>query len=697
MKLLEMLHSPGDEYTPVPFWFLNGNLSSSEIVRQMEDFAAHGVSGVVLHPRMGLPKRIKYLSKAFFSYIRTAVETADRLHMTIVLYDEGMYPSGSANGQVVEGHPELASEGITLTRRVQPGDEFLAEAGDRFLVARKTGGTMRGIHWDQEDGELNAPLTADLLNPVAVDRFIELTHEAYYREFSEYFGNTIIAFFTDEPSIMGRNVRGMFAWSHNFAEDFKQAGGRLENLPEMFFGRENDDTRLYDKLILQREGEVYYGKLSKWCEDHGICLMGHPHQSDDIEVERYFHIPGQDLVLRWISPEKGGLKGMDSTMAKCSADAARLMGRRRNANECFGACNADNNPWQFSGGDMKWYLDWLAVRGVNLFVPHAFYYSIEGKRKEERPPDVGPNNIWWPYYNRWSAYMRRLSCLMTDADLFTPVAVLCKNRALCPEIVAPLFESQTGFQYIPESCWGSCRVDDETHELILNDRRYQAVLNDTDNVFPQAAHQVTAAMADVQCFPAVPSLRAAHFIRGGVECWFLTNEGNRIIETTLTLPGVTGKVGKYDLWNDEAYRQVSLQSEEGAQIRLSLRPRQSKLLFLCSEEEFETLPVPPKKVWLPKPKFTQVGRNTFECTRTYTATMEVTAEDLSEGVPMITFDGFDMAELKINGQYAGVSFWPTHRFAVQGLLHEGENEIEVTMTGSLANKYGIRAVPYGVR
>ena len=148
------------------------------------------------------------------------------------------------------------------------------------------------------------------------------------------------------------------------------------------FGKEkNEDTELYDHLILAKEGENYYGKLSKWCEAHGIWLMGHPHQSDDIEVQKYFHVPGQDMVLRWIAPEKDPLSGIDSTMGKCSADAARLMGCRRNSNECFGACNRDDNPWDFTGGDMKWYLDWLGVRGVNLFIPHAYYYSIVGRRK----------------------------------------------------------------------------------------------------------------------------------------------------------------------------------------------------------------------------------------------------------------------------------------------------------------------------
>ena len=39
-----------------------------------------------------------------------------------------------------------------------------------------------------------------------VQKFIELTHEKYYAELSEYFGDTIIAFFTDEPNILGRNA-----------------------------------------------------------------------------------------------------------------------------------------------------------------------------------------------------------------------------------------------------------------------------------------------------------------------------------------------------------------------------------------------------------------------------------------------------------------------------------------------------------
>ena len=95
MELLQQLKQPAREFTPIPFWFLNGDLQEEELERQLKDFASHGVYGVVLHPRMGLPRRIEYLEESYFYYISFIVKTAAELEMKVVLYDEGMYPSGS--------------------------------------------------------------------------------------------------------------------------------------------------------------------------------------------------------------------------------------------------------------------------------------------------------------------------------------------------------------------------------------------------------------------------------------------------------------------------------------------------------------------------------------------------------------------------------------------------------------------------
>ena len=51
--LLDDLLSPDREFTPIPFWFLNDDLSEGEIYRQLSDFRDKGVFGVVLHPRIG--------------------------------------------------------------------------------------------------------------------------------------------------------------------------------------------------------------------------------------------------------------------------------------------------------------------------------------------------------------------------------------------------------------------------------------------------------------------------------------------------------------------------------------------------------------------------------------------------------------------------------------------------------------------
>lgn len=174
---------------------------------------------VELRPRIGLPQEMGYLSEAFFQAIEWAVREAERLGMQVILYDEGMYPSCSACGQVVAANPAFASRGIDWVPQPEEGDQVLAATPEGVLVSRFTRGTIRGIHFGEDDGEPGAPPSTDLLNPDAVDLFIRLTHEAYYRRLKPWFGGTIIAFFTDEPSIMGRDPRTPFAWTPGLEEE----------------------------------------------------------------------------------------------------------------------------------------------------------------------------------------------------------------------------------------------------------------------------------------------------------------------------------------------------------------------------------------------------------------------------------------------------------------------------------------------
>nr|WP_297708172.1 hypothetical protein [uncultured Butyrivibrio sp.] len=449
------------EYTPIPFWFWNDDLSEEEILRQMKEMKDKGVDGLVIHPRKGLPRSIEYLSDEYFHFVKFAVQKAKEMDMKVVLYDEAMYPSGSCHGEVVKGNPDFASKGLTRNLKIVPSE-----------------GTIRGVHENEDDGEGNAPKSADLLYPEAVARFIELTHDKYYAELSEYFGDTIIAFFTDEPNILGRNCRAdIIPWSEGIMEEYEAAGGKKENLKFLFEDNcEDQETKsIYSAVIHERLSNSYYSQLSKWCIEHNIALTGHPEKSTDIGYLKYFQMPCQDIVWRFVEPEDDhSIVGEHSTMGKCSSDSARHRGKRRNGNECFGCCGERQDPYLFTENDMRWYLNWLFIRGVNLVYPHAFYYSIRDGRGEERPPEVGLHNPFWPDYKRMSDYIKRMCFLNTDSVNQAQVAIICSEDQLSWKLAKPLFTHQIEFNYLEKELFIDC---DKEH-LTIASQKYSVTVID---------------------------------------------------------------------------------------------------------------------------------------------------------------------------------------------------------------------------
>jgi hypothetical protein len=214
---------PPREFSVMPFWFWNDTLKADEIVRQIADFDAHGVYGFVIHPRMGLPADMKFLDEEMLGLMKVAIEEAERRDMKVILYDEGSYPSGSCEGQVVAKNPAHAARGI-IKIDLKPGEEPKLEEnwnlltimdspkGQRFaVIERPSNGHIRGLHWvDDKEKKEDLPAAGDILNPEAVASFIELVYDKFADNFGDHFGKTILAVFTDEPNPLGRgNKRGV--------------------------------------------------------------------------------------------------------------------------------------------------------------------------------------------------------------------------------------------------------------------------------------------------------------------------------------------------------------------------------------------------------------------------------------------------------------------------------------------------------
>jgi hypothetical protein len=456
------LISPSNEFTVIPFWFWNDSLNQKEILRQIADFDQHGVSGFVIHPRVGLPRDQGWMSENLLDFYQIAIDEAKRRGMLVTLYDEGMYPSGSSCGQVVAEDPAYACRGLGLRKVIDGIPEPLStnenlvavvsrKCGTRIAVIdRPTAGYIRGIHYIDEGPAEDRPPAADILNPNAVAAFIRLVYDRFAQRFGEEFGKTIVSIFTDEPALLGKcRDHAIMPGTAGILEHVNRILGYdfTPHLPTLWFDDEPDAVHFradYMRAVNIRLQETYYRPLQEWCSRHGVSLTGHPHRPDDMGALRWFHIPGQDLVWRKVLPDHpSALEGAESTQAKCSSSIMLHYGRRRNASECYGAYGHE-----LSWDEMLWLAQWAFIRGVNLLYPHAFYYSVRGIRHDERPPDVGPNSSWWNRYGDYSLLCRRLSWLNTDSTHECSLVILGDQDGLPWRAAKVCFEHQRDFNYL---------------------------------------------------------------------------------------------------------------------------------------------------------------------------------------------------------------------------------------------------------
>ncbi|MBN1422571.1 MAG: hypothetical protein JXP34_27585 [Planctomycetes bacterium] len=776
---------PPATYGPHAFWFWMCDLPPERIVSQIEAMAANGVGGFCIHARVGLSPDVGYLTPAWFERVKLAVRTAKRLGLDVWLYDEGMYPSGAANGMVVEGHPEFRCSALAWRETEVAGPAAGAEiprdarGSDETWVATwaapKGAGAWRdlsalareGKRWDVPEGRWRVvtffraypnspirgmgfgpePLAADLLSPAAMERFIRLTHERYFEACGEEFGRTVKGIFTDEPSLTGRGTgryRDVRPWTDRFAAEFRRRAGYdlLDRLPALWFDMEpgTEDVRWdYETVLSDLFDQNYYGRLSRWCEAHGIALMGHPSGYGEMAHERFFQIPGQDIVWRQVTPEKAS-----SVLGKVSSSAEHIYGRARNMDEVYGAYG-----WELTSREVKWLCDWLCVRGVNLHMLHAFYSSLEGDRKFERPPDVGFGNLWWPHYRLYSDYLRRVAYATTRGDPVIRIAVF-DHRNRSPERAAWwLLRLQRDFDYLEERVLREKGCDYRV--LILDDpgriapdslkaiERFAAgggqVIARGRSPFSgavlingegDAARTKLGAILDrilepdIRCDPPAPDLRSLERAAPGQRIFFLTNESIvRPIRAEVSFLAA----GAPSWWDPStgAIEPVRAWTRDGdrARVPIELDPYEGRILVFREGTESPSPARPDPRPTAPPPielargwriregdrALESLGSWTrfedlklFSGTLTYEIEVEIPEACLapSIGLELDLGDVREFAQVEVNGEDLGAKLWPPFRWDIAGAARIRTNRIVVRVTNTLKNRYDKEARESGL-
>ena len=467
-EMMREFRNPGSIYRGAPFWAWNNKLDADQLCRQIDVFKQMGLGGFHMHPRTGMDT--VYLSDEFFAMIRACRDHAEKTGMLAWLYDEDRWPSGAAGGIVTREERFRARHllftptpyGGRLSSETAYGDSRAAgrryENGELLAAyeVELTNGYLT-TYRRLADGETAADGTTtwyayletaipsswfndatyvDTLNPDAIEKFVEVTHERYYQEAGESFGTTIPAIFTDEPQFVHKQslTRAdadqdvVMPWTPDLAETFRaECGGDiLDHLPEIFWELPEQAASIwryrYHDHVCERFTQAFSDTIGNWCGAHNIALTGHMMEEptlrsqtaalgESIRGYRSFQIPGIDVLCDQMETEYA--------TAKQAQSAVHQYGRTGILSELYGVTN-----WDFDFAGHKRQGDWQAALGITYRVHHLSMVSMAGEAKRDYPASISYQSPWHGEYPVVEDHFARVNSVLTRGKPVVRIGVI---------------------------------------------------------------------------------------------------------------------------------------------------------------------------------------------------------------------------------------------------------------------------------
>ncbi|NQT40469.1 MAG: hypothetical protein HQ581_23445 [Planctomycetes bacterium] len=476
----------------------------------MQRYRDRGLGGVVCN--VNFQDYMK--SQENWRTLTAAVKACQELGLIVWIYDEKGYPSGAAGGLVLQENP--AYEALELAFDASREDPFLVRPAYEYTHASNNYHAARRY--------------VNLIDDRAVGCFVEKTHEQYWRRLEPFFGNTIQAMFTDEPSLIAVNIGQIpedarkrvtvvdpvdpnvkclpcVPWSHDLAECYRKRYGEdlLEHRRSLFAGDSLDDRRVrrqFWSLIADLVADRYFGKLERWCQGHRIASSGHslweeallhhvPLEGNGLKVLGRMHIPGLDILNS--DPEAVIHNGW--LTAALPASAARLGGRRRVMTEVSDFSQKMGGQGPVGLAEMRATAAWQAAWDVTDF---TLYYSMGDRSaddyreycnfvgrlnavlKEATPiPEV---LLYYPIYDLWAEYVPVAEPLKLDSQSPTARQLVASTLRMGQM----LQRSQIPFTLIDHENLEQADVQADG-TLSIGGRRYVSLVLSADVELPQPA------------------------------------------------------------------------------------------------------------------------------------------------------------------------------------------------------------------
>ena len=639
----------------------------------------------------------------------------------------------------------------------------------------------------------------DYINVVdekACELLLTEVYEPHFARYKEYFGNTFKGFFSDEPSFHNNYYEKKLLKGNVYDRRIGDVGLALlysdellkvmeeelgENPVPYFYGLwyelEGESERIrhcYMNAATKLYKKNFSQKIGDWCRAHGVDYIGHVIEDNGCHARmtygagHYFRaISGQsmggiDIVLHQVEPgfadhsqiiscgKFGNTEFFHYGLGKLASSISHIYPHMQNRAMCevFGAYGwAENTPL------MKWLCDFLFVRGINHFVPHAF--SLRNVDPDSPPHFNAKGYPQKDGYRMLAGYMQRMSDTLSKGTHICDAAILYHAELewwnydcmACETPGKQLYDHLMDYDFVDLDSLASAEVVDG--RLVLNQETYPCLIVPEAKAYPPSVKNILNRLVrmglDVIAINHCPEDVSARVVAldnlaedmrlhgykhinatydGGLtrfyhlqqeegQVYMFFNES--VTETSVLQMNAAGcTVSALDLLNQKHFTLPVRDNK----VSITLEPYQSIILFVGESkgypllEEIEMDQMATDFVWdislydtveekvVKEYKdvtelFNLNGYNAcpnFTGKATYSTTF--TLDGTENNVQLRIFAEGQTVEVSVNGEPAELKICNPFIFNINDKVHKGDNTLKITLCNTLANRIDEKYTAY---
>jgi len=457
-----------------------------------------GLGGIVCN----VDFRDYMVSPSHWETLVRAVEACRQTGLVVWLYDEDGYPSGAAGGLVLKRNRDF--EALALAFDSSQPEPFILRPSYEYTHASNNYYAAR--HYP------------NLIDDQAIHCFIEVTHDVYWEKLKDYFGMTIKAFFTDEPSLMAVNIGEIpgdvkarvrvvdpldavikplpsVPWVRDLPQQYRQRYGQdiMDVRRSLFEGHDESDRhvrRQFWALISELIADRYFGQIRQWTQVHGVASSGHtlweetplhhvPLEGNALKVLLQMDIPGLDMLSS--DPQAVIYSGW--LTATLPASAALFNGGRKVMTEVSDFSQTMGGKGPALLADMRATAAWQAALGVTEFTLYYNYGQRDKQTYKGYCDYVGRLNsllrdaqsapavlLYYPIYDLWAEYLPVAEKLTLETQSEKTRQIVSSFMQLGQQML----RRQISFALVDHELLSRAEIRDNT--IWIGERRFEALV-----------------------------------------------------------------------------------------------------------------------------------------------------------------------------------------------------------------------------